>query len=1173
MDSKTTFHGQMSSFFTKVSLVFLATVIFLIYLIYARETELEFVNDSSVPTLQKQAQLHQLTWQSLVFFEQLINSSPSDSLSTSHQNLIVHLEQVKQMTPAAKRQLTLLIARLEKLKPQVSTLSEHVERNALLRRAVMTQLQLVRDQLQQEMALKQPELAALNQQIIDDKVTDDVTVSRARAHLILNDELLLIGNTLDDIIELQVVFERLTARSELAEFNYRTNALEQSLQQWKTRLIAADNTNATTSLDQVLQELQALMFGEQNAVAKWRGHIRIATEYFEQIKNERKSLIALITPIKVSKIAQTQFPSVIANAVKQYVDYDYRTYLLSVLVIVICMYCLFAVWVRTAKRKVKQFDNQVTTVVSDSIRGEEIDKSYLSNQTLTTINEYISQAFKPEHSEQDYQQLHDSLQALHAFYATHLDVAYTEIKAAQPVIPTPLQPLLNKNHEGVYSAWRKIFDKKNLRVLLATARASKASQSSAHCIVENIWRASLGITLEYIDSTWKVLVQDRHVFIESQQALIEENNNAQTTIKALRQDHQQKLLELQLNVTRALLQGQNFAKGYEEHYHQIYRRLQDTIVWCQQALFLSANNDKQQMYTADLDFNNFIQSVAHNIALQQKSKTNRVFLTLNGKIERQVTLNQPFVSDFLFAIGKLVLQEQISASLCLSADIKDVNPGQQVLTISYEVRNKGTKNKVPAIVKLLAKHESNAISPLVVQYVKALRSVLHIEEIRIESSKEGFILSFELPLATQSNTHHIDDEQHVDLKQQQIYVLSNDELIKEKIQQSVIAGNGKVEVFSTVEHVFDALHIKHLKQHAIAALIITPDIGKKGYDAIKAYFTSIPSKIAPKLLFLHSYSGGQLTQQGLCTLADGVLTSRQIVTSIKQLTQSDADNNVLVSADKLSTFRFNATKIEALVASSQLSKQAPLLTLLQWLGLKVTTVSEPQQAINQWKTGKYILLFTDFLQSPYIELSAGRKLIRGVFHLGATKLDLAKPEAFQHWHIDELAPIDQLEQLIEQLKPWLAVQHYVKSPKTINSAVTKAAPVQENSVVEHKGVNTEVSLDEQGNGDSPPFDLVKYAANQGTPELAVFMLDDYIKDISQAIVDIKYAVKHKNKTQFKEQFILLTNRCRILAAHDLLLSVEALNDAMISDNEQSTDKALQAVISQKQSLVQFCEAI
>ncbi|OKY26833.1 hypothetical protein [Thalassotalea sp. PP2-459] len=1169
MDSKTSLHKQLASHFTKISLVFLLSVFILLYLIYARETELDAVNSSAVPALQKQAALHHLTWQSMVLFQQLTESTEATQLTDKHQQLLSLLAQIRQLTPVGKRQLSLIVDRFEKLNVHARTITNHAEINELLHKNVLIQLQLVHDQLNQEITSKQLAMDKLSQQITEDKVSDSVTVSRAKAHLNLTSEMTLLTKTLNSVVELQVMFQRLSIRSVQVDFNYLTNRFSEILTYWQPALTEySKSDDSSNKLLLVLQELQLLMFGEQNVVAKWRGHIRIAQQYIEQVTLERQNTLEILQRVRLPTITQPEFPGYLAVLLAPYAKYNYRNFLLAILIVVSVLYLLLIVQIRHSKRQLKQYESNLLSVVERSSSGSEVIKEQITTKSLATVCEEITQLKKPLHNESDYQQLQASFQEQQAFYLEHLGSFYTK----EPTeIPSTLSEILSKGSNTQHNTWRALFSNQQIKALLKTAKQSKKQQTVSRCIVDNKWGASFSFTMLYLKGQWRVLIQDRQVYINLQHALEQQLNDAKAEINSLQYQHQTQLSELQLTITRALLSTQNTAKSYEDHYQQLYRRFQETITWCHQALFLGASTKRIPEYTAEVNVSNFTHSVMNNIALEQKSKTNRVFLSLSHQIAEQATISQPYAYDFLLTIGKLVLQEQISAVLLLSVDVKDINPGQQVLTIDYQVKHHTNHLSIPAIVALLNDDKVMPNTPIVIPYLQALCRKLHIKDLRISQLEHGFNLNFDLPLAVAS--HREKPAKDVYLKQQQIYLLSTDPYLTSFINDTIIDNHGKVEVFSKAAQVRDALHVKHLKKHADSVLIITSEFSQKDLELMTNHFNGLPEKIAPKLQFIQGFSGQYLTRTGLCSLSDNAISNVQLLTSLSGLLHNSGRHNQLLSRKVFNHYHYRASKVQVLLASDRIARLAPLITLLQWAGVKVTTVSEAHQAINYWQTGRFTLLLTDFTQSPYVELSAGRKLNRGVFRLDSTASNIDTPEDFLHWQIGTLAPIDKLEELLAQLAPWLSPLPSLELIESKNKPVEKLALSKKKEISKpEKPIRTTDIEPTQHLAHQTPFDLSQYAENQGSPELAVFMLEDYLQDISQAISTISSALKNNN-IELDEPLSILINSSKIVAAEQLYLSANALAQAVAVGHSTDIHEALQTVITHHQALHDFCQAI
>jgi len=184
-------------------------------------------------------------------------------------------------------------------------------------------------------------------------------------------------------------------------------------------------------------------------------------------------------------------------------------------------------------------------------------------------------------------------------------------------------------------------------------------------------------------------------------------------------------------------------------------------------------------------------------------------------------------------------------------------------------------------------------------------------------------------------------------------------------------------------------------------------------------------------------------------------------------------------------------------------------------------------------------------------MQVGKKVSRGVFTLADCQL--AKPnnaEALysKTWQQGKVLNTIDITELVGLFTPWLKE---VKRTPLLNNLVHKQehkheSPVIERVISENKSANTTQdisSIDNTATLDLTPsdkyvdvpqaFSLLRYAQNQGSPELAVFMLDDYLDELKELITAMPTIIKTTNVQNVQKKNSNIKKLTRILAADEL----------------------------------------
>jgi hypothetical protein len=163
---------------------------------------------------------------------------------------------------------------------------------------------------------------------------------------------------------------------------------------------------------------------------------------------------------------------------------------------------------------------------------------------------------------------------------------------------------------------------------------------------------------------------------------------------------------------------------------------------------------------------------------------------------------------------------------------------------------------------------------------------------------------------------------------------------------------------------------------------------------------------------------------------------------------------------------------------------------------------------------------------------------------------------FDDWHIGQLVKQSTLQELSVVLEPWL--QTVKSSSRAISPVLTLSEEIIECFDEAHDEY-TDEDIDE-GNDESVITELVASLTedntdavfdNQGSVELALFMLDDYTQDNHQQLDVLIDAIKAKNFDKAKTAIIDLQLNSKILAASDLAKLCTQWT-TLLSDNDISS---------------------
>ncbi|WP_343818999.1 hypothetical protein [Colwellia asteriadis] len=267
-----------------------------------------------------------------------------------------------------------------------------------------------------------------------------------------------------------------------------------------------------------------------------------------------------------------------------------------------------------------------------------------------------------------------------------------------------------------------------------------------------------------------------------------------------------------------------------------------------------------------------------------------------------------------------------------------------------------------------------------------------------------------------------------------------------------------------------------------------------------------------------------------------------------------------------------AKAIDVLIGVKSPIQYQKLQQQLQQLGLQVTFVAQAAQQKEYWQSGCYAILFSEFSTSPFIHfidkgndcISGSEVIQRGIFGLDITYIK-DEDVIFSHWIVDRLSNAVSIEQLMTLLSPWLAEEKTIEQKAESN---VDLLTVDNNKAI-HQYKSTKSSLQNRQAQltelpvkelTEPKVNLELYIKNQGSPELAFFMINEYVNNINQLALKLNRALKSNNLVRAKQAIVILQSVSSILSAPNLQQLCKdwqkLLIDPVLNQNRAFIDKLL-----------------
>jgi len=1150
MDSSIPFHQQLSSRFAILVSFFIIAIGLLSFLLYDREQQLSQLLDTQAPQMDRFYRQQTALNESLAVVNQIKLLKASGAIAQHHQKLIAQLQIIKSITLVNKRGLEQITSSLLEQDLSVNRLSENEARNELLKENSILQLQLILDEINLYHADLQAKQQKLYQQITTDKVTDRVTTSRAKAFASVTQELLKIEQTRAVISNVYVMMSRIQLQYSLEDFDYYAQQLSLLFEQWQPQFeaIAQAGENDKKLLD-LLITLKSLLVDEQNTLAKWRGHIRVAQEYFFHVQALQPILQQRSEQLSRPEINLGYLPIILEKVIPHSGKFSINHYQLTVLGLLLLLTAGFLVSLYWIRRRIIQNSAQNVATVKlglESSEGDQLSKSLEQTELL----EVVRRIARPKYGEADYVALAQEVRRFHQLLSQQGSIAIFSSNPHALVEQSYVDGLLFCQHEKHFH-WRHAFSLQTARMLLKAAREAKTNQVNMQVRVDALCGHSLFISATYEENSWHGVIANQAEYQALQQQADQQQQLFQQQLA--KQLNEQTIYAQQLNqmVIRAKLQGQGALLANRESLTPLSRQLTRMFDWSKQLQLvgnIEALNHAKSIVTISL--RDELAALVNNLLLEDNFHRNKVLVNLPAELVDQVQINISLFHQLLSLIAKNCMQETSQATLVLSVELLDKNAGQQIIGVSFSLYSEQSGVLIPDVLKMWSgvDDETKEVS-LVACYFSALMQMLHGKDFQLVEYSDHYTVSFGLPIALSDGAlkkAHTDN----DLKEADIIVFSTNKLLSSQLSQSIQDFNGKVEVVEQTAHLIKQLSTKHLNKHALACLIVSPELIKQERRVIEQHLKSLPKAVRPKLLILQSHIATSLHKEGFYQHSDYFEDALSFIEQLSDYIQSEKNDNCLIPKEVFSHYQFEPNQVQVLIAVQQPQRYQHLARVLYAFGLQPHFVCQPETMLNQWCTGRYLVLFSEFKQSPFIDLQVGRNVARGVISLSQK---FKSHKHFGHWKLGHLPQILDIENLVNLITPWLKEKVIAISHKTN----AKTPHIDNTQREQHEiGVTKEViepPVEHENSMVTPVFDLVGYARNQGSPELAGFMLEDYILELEQAINGIELAIQKQDLTQINVENQQLLKISSILVAEELIALSKALTQAV---EEESLDQAL-----------------
>jgi len=1113
----------------------------LLTLIWQTNQQLTQITQLELPQLKVKEEVQQFQIETNQLYAQLAAAETADEFQHFQQGIRSRLQTLAANKSLPSLSLARLLADVEKNGEQLLRFSRNSNRNIQLKQNSIIQIQLVLDSLDKLIVDKEQRQLALYQQIISDRVNDRVTANRARAHAKVIQELSILRQLHKLLARVLSDFYALNIHTSLNLFELTSDKLEQSFVLF-SQLVQSEDKDLL-ELNEQLDTLDKLLLSEQRTLAKWRGHLRLAEEYLSQASRLQEALKGL-SYTRTLDVVDREMPltKVLNKAIsgndQLITDQQVQQ---AQLVFLILLFAAFGYLLMRIRLHIRSHGEQSYALYKQLVEQGEPSITPLSSENIE-VSRLIGQIQRPEHTESDYQAIvADFQQQLSAILSNH-GVAFWSLKDGEPLLKNKvLQSLLAKEAKaGRVTSWRQWFEKSAVEKLLAAARAAKTSQESQSLRVKSVDGKGFLICIGF-EQGFQGTIADNQV-VEALDKLVE---NLHTDILELKQRQLASQLSANEEISKmliaALLQAQsNLAESEAMPWHRQIKRIYD---WAQQGkVSAQLRLHTEPLRLSDVHFQNEVSAAAINALAEANSQRNQVLLDTSPMLAQKVRLDLGLFHFTLQTFCRLLLAKQLKSRLVLKLQLADKKAGQQIVRFSGYLDTNKAQDCLPADIEALVAQETSHEQGMA-QSLRDAFSRLHVSNVSAELKDNGYQVGFDMPLAIAEQQAALDS---IDLKQANIVLVSADAGTRALVCKEVKEANGLIEALANPDYFAKQLSIKHLNRKAVDIVILAADCLVTAHDNVRQHIQSLPAGLQPKLMVMQPAYQSHIATYGLYSLCNYPFCARTLLNELSALIHGEQRHNRLVEPEKFKGLSFLPTQVEVLLACAEPNKFQPLACLLSWLGLHITFVTHPQSMRQEWQTGRYLILLTEFEASPYIQLSQGNSVQRTVFSLSQglfEQLPESERKIADKWHSGLVPEITKVDEILSLFSPWLKRKQRAKVERQPKAVIS---PEGESANLDASDLELLVTTSD----DKASFDLQRYAANQGTPEMAALMLDEYVQSNCENFARLSQACADHDIDKALECLVVIKQNARIMAADALLLTCLSAEKAIDEDITQ-----------------------
>lgn len=1148
--------------FFLLTLILILIIGLLTTLLFIRDEQVKTVLEEHLPVLSKTTEVDTLKTNLQRHVEAIKSTSDGESLWRYHQAVMETLRLLKPLS--ANTSYDKLLTQLASYDEQVERLASVSERNNQLKNQVVIQLQLLVDQLRLLETKIENQKSTIKQNV---ESSSRISIEVARDQLRTMERYHLYRQSLDNSELVLEIFKSLSLNSNLAQLVILSDRMESIIVQWQSQLsLSETHSEEALAAFELIQTLNDLLYIDARALAKWRSSIRITNEYRLTLSTMPELTEKSLGTQKLNKeILPAYLPEQVKALLEQYpwfnpVMVQWAIFAFAGVGAFLCLLLLSAI-----KRSIVYQNKKNIALVESYAEGEAVESSEV-NEEVHELCQLIAKLEKPEHGEKDYQKVCQELTQVNRLLAYNAKVYVFQVSESHPY--RELAQQLASSSAGMLKSWREHFEKSTVSSILAMARTAKKDGELVQHAVTNVNDESFKLYILFKDNAWFGFLQAEQQLKTLQAELA---SNQQTSLIEAKKHASQMMANaesLKSMLITAMLQTQIPEADNKSITSKLYRQLWRMTDWCQlTSMSAQVESEQANMELVSVNLLHELQGLFYTLSSESQTKRNEISFSIANDIEPHVQLNAYYFRYCLESIVRASFADTINSALQVSVNLADKNKGQQIVRFAIECYTERKISEVPAKLAQLVEETSTKGNTKTTSQLGTIVDVIHGTDIVAELTDFGFKFSISVPCAIESSSRQKEPSKDViKLKNKHILLLDDGHAYNQELKALLQSYHADVATLSDSHYFNQQVSVAHLQKKSLDLIIVSPHIFRTDYLAIEQHIGTLPTALRPKLFCLQPEHHLALSKTGIFKHSLPLCQLGNILEDLAKLINSEEKSNMLVPSEMFVQHQAGVSQSDLLLAVQNPEEHQSLYRLLRWLGFNIVVVSHLEAYNKEWGSGRFLLMITDFNEQPVLELLVGNNINRSVFTLNNANYVQELKHKRENWQVAKLPSCNDPSQVVKHLEPWLKEPISYQVPKQQSNSLNTNN--QDHQQISKARLSNDALLDELA-----AFDLVKFADNQGGPELAALMLEEYVEEIELLIEKLCQAVKAGDKPLTEQLLDNIEVPARILAAQDAIEIIAKMRPMLCQLNSPALSNELIELKLVQEKLSLACEAI